>query len=92
MFKEINLRNHSSLHKLFYSLNCFEKTSQIISELLHTQNILDDNIIWMNHFSKLNDIALEKLDFAQKILHFEKIKPTDISKIKVQYKNLCKRL
>ncbi|PLT12359.1 glycerophosphodiester phosphodiesterase, partial [Lactobacillus crispatus] len=21
MFKEINLRNHSSLHKLFYSLN-----------------------------------------------------------------------
>lgn len=69
------------------SLNCFEKTSQIISELLHTQNILDDNIIWMNHFSKLNDIALEKLDFAQKILHFEKIKPTDISKINLTNKD-----
>ena len=27
MFKEINLRNHSSLHKLFYSLNIIEPNS-----------------------------------------------------------------
>ena len=44
-------------------------------------------MIWMNHFSKLNDIALEKLDFAQKILHFEKIKPIDISKINLTNKD-----
>ncbi|MCZ3866390.1 type II CRISPR RNA-guided endonuclease Cas9, partial [Lactobacillus crispatus] len=30
MFKEINLRNHSSLHKLFYSLKQLVETSQII--------------------------------------------------------------
>ncbi|PKZ84795.1 polar amino acid ABC transporter permease, partial [Lactobacillus crispatus] len=28
MFKEINLRNHSSLHKLFYSLRAYARISQ----------------------------------------------------------------
>ncbi|ORE87752.1 hypothetical protein B6C82_01160, partial [Lactobacillus crispatus] len=30
MFKEINLRNHSSLHKLFYSLELSVKTAIFI--------------------------------------------------------------
>ena len=33
MFKEINLRNHSSLHKLFYSLDTFVENS-VINEFI----------------------------------------------------------
>ncbi len=36
MFKEINLRNHSSLHKLFYSLLFFETDAKQV--ILHTQD------------------------------------------------------
>ena len=37
MFKEINLRNHSSLHKLFYSLNdlSFNDMEDLLKHLLH---------------------------------------------------------
>ena len=39
MFKEINLRNHSSLHKLFYSLRVSSQTlSFILCETLLTHN------------------------------------------------------
>ena len=31
MFKEINLRNHSSLHKLFYSLNGLKATAKTLT-------------------------------------------------------------
>jgi hypothetical protein len=37
MFKEINLRNHSSLHKLFYSLN--EAQDYIVTYILSINNI-----------------------------------------------------
>ena len=33
MFKEINLRNHSSLHKIFYSLDTFVENS-VINEFI----------------------------------------------------------
>ena len=59
-----------------------------IAELLpYTQNTLNTNIEQINNFSKLNDIALAKLDFAKKILDFKKIKQTDISKINLTNKD-----
>lgn len=59
----------------------------IAEPLPYTQNTLNANIEWINNFSKLNDIALAKLDFAKKILDFEKIKQTDISKINLTNKD-----
>ena len=59
-----------------------------IAELLpYTQNTLNTNIEQINNFSKLNDIALAKLDFAKKILDLKKIKQTDISKINLTNKD-----
>jgi hypothetical protein len=38
-----------------------------IAELLpYTPNTLNANMEWINNFSKLNDIALAKLDFTKK--------------------------
>ncbi|EKB77972.1 hypothetical protein HMPREF9249_00455 [Lactobacillus crispatus FB077-07] len=39
MFKEINLRNHSSLHKLFYSLTKNEAQDYIVTYILSINNI-----------------------------------------------------
>lgn len=70
------------------SLKCLDKMNQAINELLSgTQNTLTQNIEWIKNFSKFNNIALAKLDLAQKILHFEKIKPIDISKINLTNKD-----
>ena len=44
MFKEINLRNHSSLHKLFYSLDC-SVCSTINNILFKEQNMKACNIL-----------------------------------------------
>ena len=46
MFKEINLRNHSSLHKLFYSLDCVSVDASTllenVSKVVPT-NLTNDN-------------------------------------------------
>lgn len=62
--------------------------NKAIEELLSdTQNTLTQNIEWIRNFSKFNNIALAKLDLAQKILHLEEIKLTDISKITLENRN-----
>ena len=42
MFKEINLRNHSSLHKLFYSLKGEENTAKHRVNIVTSTNIYAD--------------------------------------------------
>lgn len=70
------------------SLKCLDKMNKAIEELLSdTQNTLTQNIEWIRNFSKFNNIALAKLDFAKKILDFKKIKQTDISKINLTNKD-----
>lgn len=70
------------------SLKCLDKMNKAIEELLSdTQNTLTQNIEWIRNFSKFNNIALAKLDLAQKILHLEEIKLTDISKITLENRN-----
>ncbi len=51
MFKEINLRNHSSLHKLFYSLISNDKYCVIILSSLnekHLSLIIDVSHVYFN--------------------------------------------
>ena len=44
MFKEINLRNHSSLHKLFYSLKDDADYSKAMLELTNVISSLYDMV------------------------------------------------
>lgn len=56
--------------------------NKVISKLIpSTENGLNENIEWIKSFSKFNNIALTKLDFAQKALYLEKIKLSDLPKI-----------
>ena len=43
MFKEINLRNHSSLHKLFYSLQEKEQLEEISKMIKSIKQIIEQN-------------------------------------------------
>ncbi|MBI1717139.1 glycerophosphodiester phosphodiesterase family protein, partial [Lactobacillus crispatus] len=49
MFKEINLRNHSSLHKLFYSL-----TTYYADTLIHLYKIIFKKKIANNNYAKIH--------------------------------------
>ncbi|MCC8455739.1 AAA family ATPase, partial [Streptomyces rochei] len=44
MFKEINLRNNSSLHKLFYSLGTIIGVKNPIDFCLNVENKINDSI------------------------------------------------
>ncbi|MGP3400508.1 hypothetical protein ACTVPD_07835, partial [Lactobacillus crispatus] len=44
MFKEINLRNHSSLHKIFYSLYDREKDVIYVNKGIYTHQIVKSHL------------------------------------------------
>ena len=88
LFNDIKQEINYIFKIIIDSLKCLDEMDKAIAEPLpYTQNTLNANIEWINNFSKLNDIALAKLDFAKKILDFEKIKQTDISKINLTNKD-----
>lgn len=88
LFNDIKQEINYIFKIIIDSLKCLDEMDKAIAELLpYTQNTLNANIEWINNFSKLNDIALAKLDLAQKILYLEKIKPTDILKIDLTNKD-----
>ena len=60
MFKEINLRNHSSLHKLFYSLdpNEYSDDPKYIFNLL--LRIINVSVQTVDLINQLPPLAIEK--------------------------------
>ena len=52
MFKEINLRNHSSLHKLFYSLGYQHQYKNVIIETT------DNN--WIFEYNKQKNVYIKR--------------------------------
>ena len=62
MFKEINLRNHSSLHKLFYSLEQLEEISKMIESI--KQIIEQNQYIHIPPFGQSKQLNLKSNNYA----------------------------
>lgn len=82
LFHDINQEINYIFQIIIDSLNGLHDMNKVISKLIpSTENGLNENIEWIKSFSKFNNIALTKLDFAQKALYLEKIKLSDLPKI-----------
>lgn len=89
LFTDMNQEINYIFGLIIDSLNCLVKMNQVISQLLPSSyNTFNENITWINHFSKFNAISFDKLNLAKKILHLEEIKLTDISKITQENRNI----
>ena len=73
MFKEINLRNHSSLHKLFYSLESQEVLLAIIDNLLYL-SIKENNYNYVDYLiSNAEKLPIKpQFYFYQSVISFYK--------------------